>query len=226
MVYDCSGLSAFLGKKFKLRYENELRRMAVYGHFEFKPNYEKLKEGFFVGSVINDGWTWYIPLSENKVSIGAVVSADKVRLAKKSAHDFLINELNNIPNFNKIMDPNLKSLDEIKMVSNFGASSKQLYGKGWALAGDPALFIDPCFSSGVHLSMHHAQLLANVFLENSGDEQAFKIAMAKNSSYMHRYEQNVKRAVDTFDVTTQSKLAYFLSPIMFFGPSKKCLSQY
>ena len=220
MVYDCSGIAAVLGKTFNLRHENDLRRLAVFGHFNYQPVHTKLQQGFFVGNVIKNGWSWYIPLSKTKVSIGVVTPATNVRQAKLSPQDFLFSELKKIKDFDKIMLADFKLSGDVKMVANFGATSEKIIGNGWALVGDAAFFIDPCFSSGVHLTMFHAQKLAKIYIEHAHEIDTFNHAMELNKNDMFAYVDNIKRVVDTFYATTQSKLAYDLSPLMFFGPAK------
>jgi len=220
IVYDCSGIHAVLGKQFNLRHENDLRRMAVFGHFDYQAVHTKLQQGYFVGNVIENGWSWYIPLSKNKVSIGIVTPAENVRQAKLSPEKFLFHELSKIKDFDKIMQQDMQLSGDVRMTANFGATSEKILGNGWALVGDAAFFIDPCFSSGVHLSMIHAQKLAKIHIEHGHDNQAFEQAMSLCKDEMYEYVDNVKRVVDTFYATTQSKLAYDLSPIMFFGPAR------
>jgi flavin-dependent dehydrogenase len=40
------------------------------------------------------------------------------------------------------------------------------FGDGWALVGDAAFFIDPCYSSVVHLALSSAREAARLYLES------------------------------------------------------------
>jgi len=44
--------------------------------------------------------------------------------------------------------------DEIRVTSDYSYSAASHAGPGWRLAGDAGAFIDPLFSSGVHLALH------------------------------------------------------------------------
>jgi flavin-dependent dehydrogenase len=49
MVFDCSGYGAVIPRKFKLRRENRLKRMAVFGHYRTTPLNPDLRNGWFIG---------------------------------------------------------------------------------------------------------------------------------------------------------------------------------
>ena len=51
------------------------------------------------------------------------------------------------------------------MTGNLGYSSSSFSGDGWVLLGDSAFFIDPCYSTGVHLAMDSAQKAADLFVK-------------------------------------------------------------
>jgi flavin-dependent dehydrogenase len=89
MVFDCSGYSAFLARKFNLRSENRLNRMAIFGHYKTVPLNEDVKKGWFVGQMVYDGWIWLIPLKPDLISIGLVIPVEEYKKAQQSPQAFL-----------------------------------------------------------------------------------------------------------------------------------------
>jgi halogenation protein CepH len=47
---------------------------------------------------------------------------------------------------------NAELVSEIRIIRDYSYDSTRLWGPGWMLAGDAACFIDPVFSTGVHLA--------------------------------------------------------------------------
>lgn len=220
MLYDCSGLHSFIGKKFNLRQVNDLKRLAVFGQFQVEKVHPSLIAGCFVGHVIKNGWTWYIPLSENILSVGVVAPMADIKNAKSSPKDYLLSTLKSIKSFDKIVKEDYQLKGEVKLMANFGATSDRIYGKGWATIGDSAFFIDPCFSSGVHMSILHAKKMSELHIRSAEVQAEFDKGLDQLSREMMSYYENVKRAVDTFYLTTQSKWCNFMTPFLYVGPTR------
>src|SRR3984893_16936088 len=89
MVFDCSGFAAVIPKKFNLRRENTLKRMAVFGHYRTVPLNEDVKKGWFVGQMVYNGWIWLIPLEPDLISIGVVIPVEDYKNAQQSPQAFL-----------------------------------------------------------------------------------------------------------------------------------------
>jgi flavin-dependent dehydrogenase len=152
-VVDASGRDSFLAKQLGLREVNQSHNSAaIYSHFE---NAEIL-EGDDRGNIsiywFDEGWIWMIPLRDSTMSIGAVCRPNYLKKHEGELDDFLWKILSYSPDV-------LKRIRKAKMVipstvtSNFSYYSKQLMGENYILVGDAYAFIDPIFSSGVHLAL-------------------------------------------------------------------------
>jgi hypothetical protein len=102
------------------------------------------------------GWTWFIPLAD-KVSVGVVLGEeDSVKLRRECNGDlkeFYRRQIERSPGLKEM----LKDADfegEVRMASDYSYNADQYAGPGWRLAGDAGAFIDPFFSSGVHLAFN------------------------------------------------------------------------
>lgn len=102
-----------------------------------------------------DTWLWVIPFSNGSTSLGFVSTTEYLDSFKGD----------NTERFNDLLKTSdyyyerFKDLDykfEPVAIKNFSKSVTQLYGKGYALTGNSAEFLDPVFSSGVTFATESA----------------------------------------------------------------------
>src|SRR4029450_3336732 len=99
-----------------------------------------------------DGWFWFIPLHDGTTSVGAVVDAK--RFAGEAAGD-------PAPLYDRLIAAcapvaerlrHAHRVSPVRVIRDYSYCSDRFYGPGFLLAGDAACFIDPVFSTGVHLA--------------------------------------------------------------------------
>jgi halogenation protein CepH len=112
----------------------------------------------------DSGWFWYIPLSETLTSVGAVVRrelADKVQGDPEEALQALIAECPMISDYlggaKRVTDGDY---GQIRVRKDYSYHHTAFWRPGLVLVGDAACFVDPVFSSGVHLATYSALLAA------------------------------------------------------------------
>lgn len=174
------------------KYSEFFRNVALFGYFENGKRLPEPNSGNILSVAFDSGWFWYIPLSPTMTSLGAVV------------HRELANKIQGDPE-----GMLLKLIEECPLISDYLADARRItngeYGRvrvrkdysyyhttfwrpGLALIGDAACFVDPVFSSGVHLATYSALLAGrsiNSALEGIvGEEAAFREFEAR---YRHEY---------------------------------------
>ena len=127
----------------------------------------------------DNGWFWYIPLSDTLTSVGAVVRrdmADKVQGDSERAMRALIDECPMISDYlsgaKRVTDG---QYGQLRTRKDYSYHQTEFWRPGFALVGDAACFVDPVFSSGVHLATYGALLAAraiNSTLAGIVDERA------------------------------------------------------
>ena len=154
-IVDASGQNGVLGRQLRLRrWDPFFRNLAVYGYFTGARRLLPPDEtNIFIESYPH-GWFWNIPLHMGWASVGAVVDShaaqDAVR--RRGLHSFLVDQIAQGPH-------TAHMLREAEMVSgpfivkDWSYVSEQVVGNGYVLVGDAACFVDPLFSSGVHLAL-------------------------------------------------------------------------
>ena len=186
--------------------------MAVFGHYRTTPLNPDVRNGWFIGQMIYDGWVWMIPLEPDLISIGVVVTLDEYRAAKQGPRDFLEHYIRTMPVLQEgiASDPQLEG--DVHLYGNLGYTTTRAHGPGWVLVGDAAFFIDPCYSSGVHLALTTAREASRAFLESraTGGRQA--VAFEEYEQHLRRDERLMLRFVDSFYMASRNRVLKWLVP--------------
>lgn len=107
------------------------------------------------------GWAWFIPLHNGTTSIGVVMNQEAATAQRKAAAtkdgaqslaDFYHFALSLTPNLCKILGDG-KLVTDIKSASDYSYNSAAYAIPYARMVGDAGCFIDPFFSSGVHLAL-------------------------------------------------------------------------
>jgi hypothetical protein len=102
---------------------------------------------------------------------------------------------------------------KVHIYGNLGYTTTRAHGDGWALVGDAAFFIDPCYSSGVHLALSMAKEAASRFIESRRagvDPGAFFDGYEK---ILRKDERLVLRFVDAFYMASRNRVLKWLVPL-------------
>ncbi len=161
-VIDASGQSATLGRAMNLRqWDDYFRNMAVYAYFEGSrrlphPNATNI----FIESY-QHGWTWNIPLAHDTASVGIVVDSELGQrgISEYGVEDYYHAQIRSADRTSGLLS-DARLISPPRVVKDWSYTSTRMAGDGWILVGDAACFVDPLFSSGVHLAMMSAVMAA------------------------------------------------------------------
>ncbi|MFD6159907.1 FAD-dependent oxidoreductase [Nocardia sp. NPDC060256] len=158
-------------------YSPFFRNLAVFSYFEGGERLPEPNSGNILSAAFDDGWFWYIPLSDKLTSVGAVVGADKAAPIQADPDAALRSYIAQCPLVDRYLRGARRSTtapyDTVRVRKDYSYDRPVLWRPGMAVVGDAAMFIDPVFSSGVHLSTYGALLGAraiNTHLAGSADE--------------------------------------------------------
>ncbi len=198
-VADCSGRHALISRSQKLLVPHpQIKTSAVFGHFKHVTRDRGIRQGYFNGYFIENGWFWFIPLHSDTMSVGVVMNEPETNWwSQKSPEEILLTYINRYK-FIRERFENAEQSSKIRMLRGLPYSSKQAVGNGWILVGDANFFVDPLYSSGVHIAFHSAEKAAeaiNLFLQGEREIKPFK-----------QYEQWSKKY--QFHVFTTMNLLY------------------
>ena len=157
VVVDATGRNCLLSRKLGWRkLDPVLNKLSHYAHF--KGVKRKLNgEPQFPDSAMTDihtidgGWIWYIPLSDDIVSVGAVLDA-KFAGNLKGAQARFDHAVANCPLIKEWMAGG-EQVTEMHTISNISYLNDRFVGDGFVMIGDASMFVDPVFSAGVTIAI-------------------------------------------------------------------------
>ncbi|MFE7119897.1 tryptophan 7-halogenase, partial [Streptomyces sp. NPDC057654] len=165
-VVDASGNKSRLYRRVggSRNYSEFFRSLALFGYFENGKRLPEPNSGNILSVAFDSGWFWYIPLSDTLTSVGAVVRrelAEKIQGDSEKALRALIAECPLIAEY--LADARRVTTGqygEIRVRKDYSYHHTTFSRPGMMLIGDAACFVDPVFSSGVHLATYSALLAA------------------------------------------------------------------
>ncbi|MCH2212520.1 MAG: NAD(P)/FAD-dependent oxidoreductase [Fuerstiella sp.] len=198
LVIDATGLRSLISAGMGLRNITKPQRMGIYAQYCAQPGREDIESGWFIGQMFYDGWTWLLKLSGNRYSVGAVMTVDRFRNSGKSPAELLEHLVQENDLLATGMADGYERISDVMVTGNMGSTSEQLCGEGWVAVGDAAFFIDPCYSSGVHLAMKSGEAIADLV---AGAPRETPLPLSLFHQYekdMRQHEKSVHRMVDAF----------------------------
>lgn len=173
VVVDASGQSGFISRQLGLREPDpSLRKAAYFSHFAGALRDPGIDEGATLVIHTRDGkgWFWYIPLPDDRVSVGVVGGLDHLVAGRAGDPQQVFDEeVAQCPEIERRI-ARATQVFPIQTTKDFSYRSRRIAGDGWVLAGDAFGFLDPIYSSGVLLALKsgeaaadsvHAAFLAN-----------------------------------------------------------------
>lgn len=161
LLLDASGQHGVLARHLGVRRWNPFfKNLALWGYFRGATRLPEPNADNILSAAFDEGWIWCIPLHDGTMSVGAVV--DRERQHERVARDpaaALARFLARSP----IVGERLAGADlvsPVRVIRDYSYDSARFSGPGYLLAGDAACFIDPVFSTGVHLACLSATLAA------------------------------------------------------------------
>lgn len=188
-VVDASGQAALLGTELGLRqWDPFFRNLAVYAYYSGAEHLAPPDQGNIFIESYEHGWLWHIPLHTGVCSVGAVVDREHARIERDGASAFLRDQVAQAPR-----TAGLLATAECKsgpfVARDWSYRSTRMVGDGYILVGDAACFVDPLFSSGVHLALSSGVLAAAYVTSALRDESLREpAARAYERLYTTQYE--------------------------------------
>jgi 2-polyprenyl-6-methoxyphenol hydroxylase-like FAD-dependent oxidoreductase len=103
----------------------------------------------------DEGWFWFIPIDEERMSVGLVADAKLAAAAGVPAREMLAWGISRCPAARRLLE-HADWPAENHVTADFSYTCRPYAGAGYFLVGDAATFVDPIFSTGVCLGMMSA----------------------------------------------------------------------
>ncbi|KAE8390121.1 radH flavin-dependent halogenase [Aspergillus alliaceus] len=162
-LVDASGRAGITSTKYlkNRTFNTYLKNVASWGYWrdatpygvgtpvEGQPYFEALQDG--------SGWVWFIPLHNGTTSVGVVMNQEMATKKKKlsnvtSSRAFYLESVQGARGISRLLEPATLG-GEIKNASDWSYNASSYGSPHLRIVGDAGAFIDPYFSSGVHLAL-------------------------------------------------------------------------
>ena len=210
-VVDASGQGALLGRQLGLRrWDESFRNLAVYAYYDGAKRLDPPADtNIFIESYPN-GWLWTIPLHTGWASVGAVVDqkAGESLLREMGPARFLADQLAQAPHTAKLLET-AQQVSGPFLVKDWSYACDEIAGDGYVLLGDAACFIDPLFSSGVHLALMSGVLAAAYVTTALRDPAMASAAAAVYQELYYKEYHHFREMVRLFYSSNRTVDSYF-----------------
>ncbi len=160
LVADCSGRATRLARQLGTRQRNRrLDKVALYCHYDDVVCSVGEDAGTIAIVATAFGWMWLIPFAGGAASVGAVIERSWYAARREAglANDAVWSEvLSQVPAVSHRL-AHASPTRPVEAVADFQYRVDPIAGDGWVVIGDAAAFVDPVFSSGVHLAVTGAR---------------------------------------------------------------------
>ena len=167
VVVDASGQSAILANRLGLREENrQLRKASIWTYYRGadRSNDPTQNTTIILHTSDKQAWFWYIPLSNDIVSVGVVSDNDYLLKGRGSPEATYAEELAKCRAVCERV-AGAERVGKFHVAKEFSYTTRQHAGDGWVLIGDAFGFIDPIYSSGVFLALKSGEMAADAIID-------------------------------------------------------------
>lgn len=207
-VFDASGLDSFFAHANGTRQKLDSFGLgAVFQHFtDLGPTVadEIAAAGNIKLIFVEDGWLWAIPLGFGRLSVGFVTRRRGIK------RDWLQQAVQGSKEMRRVL-AGARAEGVARTLASFSFQNLRSYGPRWCCIGDAACFLDPVFSSGVHLGM----------VDASRSVEALLPALASDSEHepelMAGHVKEMKRGYGVFATLINAIYQRRLLPDLFFA---------
>jgi FAD-dependent halogenase len=179
-VVDASGhqspLARYAGERI---YSKFFQNIALFGYYKGGARLPEPNQGNIFCVAFDYGWFWFIPLSAELTSVGAVIDAKHSSLFAGGHEAAMRQFINDCPQIRDLLAQAERVTEgpygELRIRKDYSYTNTHFWSPGLALVGDAACFVDPVFSSGVHLATYSGMLAArsiNTCLNDGTSDEA------------------------------------------------------
>lgn len=221
-VIDASGRDGLIARKLSLRTPNKHHQSAaVFSHFENVPRHEGVMAGNVSICWFDHGWVWFIPLPDDMMSVGAVCNTDYFKSRSVPLEQFLDDTIQRSDVAANRMKA-ARRIEPVRAASNYAYNAERMCGPRHVLIGDAFAFIDPVFSSGVHIALDSALMSTELITARLRTPKKARAVQRKMERRLKLGLANVSWLI--YRVKTPNIRQLFLAPRNLLGVEQAVIS--
>ncbi len=174
-LVDASGQRAMMGRQHEtVEHIDDFGRVATYTHYKNVPwNFlpEAMQNGEILIALVGDGWLWGIPLSNGWFSVGRVERNPDPEPTKREAVLTAIEQIQPISDLDDIGT----RVNPVQRCSGYSYVNRQPHTRRTVCVGDAHAFLDPIFSTAIHLAVSSATQLSEELDEHLNENDPLKL---------------------------------------------------
>jgi flavin-dependent dehydrogenase len=209
VVVDATGQRALLARQLDiLTPDPQLQQASFFTHFEGANRDTGRDAGatLIFHTESRKSWFWFIPLPDQRVSVGVVGSVDYlIRQREGEMQEVFQEELRKCPALQPRLS-NARPVLPLQAIKDYSYDVQRFAGDGWVAIGDAAGFIDPIYSTGVFLALKSGEMAADAICSGLSEDN---VSATKLGSFTEELKQGM-------DAMSQLVLAFY-SPNFSFG---------
>jgi halogenation protein CepH len=164
-VVDASGNSSPLFSTVGKRvFSKFFQNIALFCYFVDADRLPSPLEGGGISEAFNDGWMWFLPLNRKLTSVGVIFGSEQRALLEGDREMLMRSFIDACPHLRRLLAPSQRmtggDYGKFRVRSDFSYTNQRFWRPGLALIGDAACFLDPLFTTGVHLATYAGLLMA------------------------------------------------------------------
>jgi flavin-dependent dehydrogenase len=185
------------------------RTMAIFAQFSGVPRADGIEAGDIRIVVADTCWFWLIPLHDGRTSAGVVLEPQEIVKAEgRPSPAATFNALAEATPPMQRLVQGATPLFEMRATADFSYRVGEIIGDGWLAVGDASGFVDPLFSTGIHLALRGAAIAAPLVDRAIADGDVSRERFVA-------YERSQRRAVELFVGAVQAFYSRSLLPALF-----------
>ncbi|PBK86283.1 putative halogenase [Armillaria gallica] len=169
-LVDASGRNGLMSTKYlkNRTFNKSLKNVAVWGYWtgtnRYAPGTNRENAPWFEALTDETGWVWFIPLHNGTTSVGVVLVEEESKRKKAEfraenegkslsevQHDRYMADIQLAPGLIDLLGDG-KFQGKLQSAGDYSYHASGYAGPHFRIAGDAGAFIDPFFSSGIHLA--------------------------------------------------------------------------
>ena len=141
-------------------------RVEIYNYFADLRPHDDRDANYITMYIFDGGWVWLIPLRDGRTSVGIVYRdppevdpAMEAEMPRTTRQERLFwQTVKTMPRLQRrLLGGTARVTDPYRAIGDYSYTVERKFGESWAAVGDAAGFLDPIFSSGVHLALSSAE---------------------------------------------------------------------
>ena len=159
-VIDATGQHSLIANQRNSKtWDDDFRNLAVYRYYHGGSHLSGDASGNILVESVTDGWLWKIPLKDDVSSVGVVADRDTAIAAiREQTLDSWFDNVIASSDYTSTFLTDAQPIGPCSATRDWSYETERFTGPRHCLIGDAACFIDPLFSTGVHLAIYSATI--------------------------------------------------------------------